>query len=316
MKKKNKIIALVTLLLVILIALVVYLYNHNVAVLNPAGTIGQHELWLIIFASLLSLIVVVPVFVLLAVISLKYRESNQKNVKYNPDFDHSRAIEAVWWIVPSAIILVLSIVTWRSSYQLNPYKTIASKKSPLSIEVVALDWKWLFIYPNQHVASVNFFEFPVNTPVSFNVTSDAPMNSFWIPQLGSQIYAMPGMSTKLNLMASKIGAYHGDSANISGIGFAGMNFIAKAATNSSYNHWMQQLEHSSKTLSLSAYNQLAKPSRNNPVAYYAHVQQGLYANIVMKYMNPNYGSNYAKYVKTYNNLPTVTKSNTSGAKQL
>jgi cytochrome o ubiquinol oxidase subunit 2 len=148
-----------------------------------------------------------------------------------------------------------------------------------------MDWKWLFIYPQQQIATVNYLQFPENTPLNFEVTSDAPMNSFWIPQLGGQIYAMPGMSTELHLMASQTGSFRGLSANISGTGFAGMDFVAKATTASAFNQWATNIRQAGNLLALARYNiSLNKPSYNNPPAYYDLGDQALYNEIVSKYM--------------------------------
>ncbi|HZP55220.1 MAG TPA: COX aromatic rich motif-containing protein, partial [Candidatus Saccharimonadales bacterium] len=206
--------------------------------------------------------------------------------RYDPHFSHSRIIESVWWGVPLVIITALAVVTWRSSHQLDPFKSLAANQKQITIQVVALNWKWLFIYPEQNIASVNLVEFPQNTPVEFNITADAPMNSFWIPQLGGQIYAMSGMTTRLNLMADRIGTYHGASANISGKGFAGMEFLAKSVSAADYNSWIKQISKTNNSLSLNNYNKLAVPSMNNPVSYYSSVENGLYEGIVNKFTNP------------------------------
>lgn len=284
--KKKYMYTFFALLAVVSVAVAIhYLLHTNIPVLEPKGIIAQKELHLIVFALLLSLIVVIPVFGLLFAFAWRYREGNH-SAKYSPQLDHSRLAETLWWSIPSAIILVLSVVAWNSSHQLDPYRPIASKNKQITIQVIALDWKWLFIYPEQHVASINFFQIPVNTPVNFELTSDAPMNSFWIPQLGSQIYAMPGMETDLHLLANQAGSYNGVSANISGSGFAGMTFVAKASSTTDFNDWMRQVKSSLNVLDVAAYNNLLEPSKNNPVKYYASAQTGLYNMAVMKYMEP------------------------------
>ena len=269
---------------VVLIAAGLYLRHANIPVLQPHGMIGQKERRLIIVACLLSLIVVLPLFVMLGLFAWRYREQNTKAV-YSPHLDNSRLAETIWWLVPSLIILVLSVITWNSSHELDPYRTIASKTAPLTIQVVALDWKWLFIYPQQNVASVNFVQLPVGTPVNFEITSDAPMNSFWIPQLGGQIYAMPGMSTQLHLIAGKAGDYNGSSANISGSGFAHMTFTARAGSMQDFNNWIVQAKQSAKQLDATGYTQLAMPGTVK-AATYSSAQPNLYDTIVMKYMMP------------------------------
>jgi cytochrome o ubiquinol oxidase subunit 2 len=296
MSKNLKAGVLVVLGLAAVAVAVIYLGSVNIPVLQPRGIVGQKERDLMYISLLLSLIVVVPVFVMLFIFSWKYREGNLKPKKYQPDWDGSRLYESVWWSIPFALIAVLAVITWSSSHDLDPFKPLSAQAPPLEVQVVALDWKWLFIYPKQSIATVNFVEFPVNTPVDFKITSDAPMNSFWIPQLGSQIYAMPGMSTQLHLMAGKAGSYNGKSANISGKGFAGMTFTAKAASNDDFQSWVKNIHSQNSDLTDEEYNQLAKPSQNNPVAYYGSVDSELYGSVIEKYMAPGTHSSHAEEV--------------------
>lgn len=265
-----------------------YLSRHPAAVLSPAGVIASKERRLLITGVLLSVIVVVPVFVMTIAIAVKYREGNheKRKVAYTPDWDHSRLFEGLWWGIPCAIILVLTIITWVSSYGLDPYRPLASRNPPLTIEVVALDWKWLFIYPGQHIATVNLAEMPVNVPVAFQITSDTVMNSFWVPRLGGQIYAMPGMNTQLHLMATQQGSFAGSSANISGQGFADMTFTAKAVSQSAFNAWVHQSQLGVLALTNAAYAKLGHPTNGYPVTTYASVANGLYNDIIMKDMTP------------------------------
>ncbi|HVV26011.1 MAG TPA: ubiquinol oxidase subunit II [Candidatus Saccharimonadales bacterium] len=286
MNKKYKVGLVGAAVVAIIAALAVYLHHHTVDVLQPAGQVGYKERQLMIFAVLLSVIVVVPVFSLTIFIAWKYREGNSRPKKYSPDWDHSRLFESIWWGIPIAIIAILSVVTWRSSHALDPYRALVSTKRPLTVQVVALDWKWLFIYPEQHVASVNLAEIPVGTPVDFQITSDTVMNSFWVPQLGGQIYAMPGMITQLNLVADKAGTYAGSSANISGSGFAGMSFHVAAGSPNNFDDWVARAQRTKRPLNSAAYNQLAKPSKYVPVSYYSSVQSNLFNYIAVKYMTP------------------------------
>jgi len=271
-------------LLAIIVAGIV-LSRSNIPILQPAGPVAQKERNLMITAFSLSMIVVIPVYLLLVWFSLKYRHTN-KSARYDPAFSHSRWLEGVWWAVPLAIISVLAVITWRSSHELDPFKPLVSNQPPLNIQVVSMRWKWLFIYPTENVATINYVNFPVNRPVNFEITSDAPMNSFWIPQLGGQIYSMTGMSTNLNLMASKLGTYRGLSANISGDGFAGMHFSVVASTQQNYQKWLAYVRDSSNKLDKPAYDKLSRPSSNNPPAYYALADSGLYSEIVSKYAEP------------------------------
>ncbi|HSX36678.1 MAG TPA: ubiquinol oxidase subunit II [Patescibacteria group bacterium] len=287
--RRNKLSAASTAIVVALLALGLYLRSRGVAVLNPAGQVAGKERTLMVEAVLLGLIVIVPVYILTVVIAWKYRENSSSGKKYSPDWDHSRWLEGFWWAVPLAIIGILSVITWRSSYALDPFKALNSNTKPLTVQVVALDWKWLFVYPEQKVASVNQVQIPVGTPVTFDITSDSVMNSFWVPRLGGQIYAMTGMSTQLHLMTGKPGTYSGSSANISGSGFAGMAFTAKAESQADFASWVSNAQKSQNKLTLDAYNQLAKPSKDNPIGTYSLSTSNLYDYIVMKYMEPGVG---------------------------
>lgn len=285
MNKKLKLSAITVVVLGVISAAVIYLRHTSVPVLEPRGIIAHQERSLLYFGLIISLIIVIPVFGLTFFIAWKYRENNTK-AKYSPDFDHSRIAETIWWVVPSILILIISVVTWNSSHSLDPFRPLASDVPPITIQVVALDWKWLFIYPEEHIASVNMVQFPVNTPVNFVITSDAPMNSFWIPQLGGQIYAMPGMSTSLHLSASQIGSFRGSSANMSGRGFADMDFVAKASSSVAFREWVNDAKQSPNRLTYDSYNQLARASTANQVAYYSSDQLGLFDTVVLKYMTP------------------------------
>lgn len=288
-KQKIRVIFLLAVLLAIIAVAGWYLHGHTVSVLQSRGPIGHRERQLMMYAALLGLLVIIPVYTMTFVIVAKYREGNQKKVKYSPEFDHHFGIEFIWWAIPCAIIAILAVITWQSSHQLDPYKPLASSQPPMTIQVVSLDWKWLFIYPQQHIATVNFVQFPEHVPVDFEITSDTVMNSFWVPQLGGQIYAMPGMSTQLHLQADQLGDYKGSSANISGKGFAGMQFIARASTENDFNQWVQHIKTMPGNLNLTTYNKLAQPSENNPASYYSSDTSGLYDTIVMKYMAPTQG---------------------------
>jgi cytochrome o ubiquinol oxidase subunit 2 len=292
MLKKVKLPLLIVLILGVIAAAVAYLRTVNIAVLNPKGTIAHQQRSLMIIASLLAVLVVVPVFAMTIIISVRYRAGNQskKKPKYTPDDDHNRLFESLWWGIPIVIILALSVVTWTSTHALDPFKPLNSPNKPLHIQVVALQWKWLFIYPDQHVASVNVVHMPVNTPVEFEVTSDAPMNSFWIPQLGGQIYGMSGMSAQLHLMASQTGSYRGSSANISGAGFADMHFQAVASSQGDFNEWVRYAQSSDSELTSASYKTLAKPSEDAPAASMRLASNDLYDTIVMKYMGHGSGT--------------------------
>jgi cytochrome o ubiquinol oxidase subunit 2 len=262
-----------------------YLHDKNFALLNPGGLIASKEKRLMAITVALGLIVIIPVYVMTFLIAWRYREGNN-NARYSPELSGSVLAETVWWGIPTAIILALSVITWQTSHSLDPHRTLVSNQKPLTIQVIALDWKWLFIYPEQHVASLNYVELPVGRPVTFDITADAPMNSFWIPQLGGQIYAMPGMATKLNLVADKAGSYEGSSANLSGEGFSGMHFAAQAEPQKDFDNWVQLTKNSPDSLTMDLYKQLAKPSENNHVTQYSDVAPNLFRAVILKYMSP------------------------------
>jgi cytochrome o ubiquinol oxidase subunit 2 len=295
--KKHKIVLYVLSLCVVITVISTLLRGHSFAVLNPAGVVARKERNLIVVALSLSLLVIVPVFVMTGYIVMKYRVGNnssknsQKPRKYEPDWDHSRLAETIWWLIPSALIAVLAVIAWNGSHDLDPFKPLASANRPITVEVVALDWKWLFIYPEQQIASVNLLEFPKNTPINMYVTADAPMNSLWIPQLSGQVYAMSGMMTQLHVMADKTGDFRGVSANISGKGFSGMHFIARSTDQASYETWLQSIRTNSNALNQSEYESLALPSENNSPASYSPVDANLYDTILKKYMSSDTGTN-------------------------
>lgn len=253
----------------------------SMPVIDTRGVVGNAQRDTLYLAVLIMLIVVIPVFVLLFFFAIRYRETNKK-AAYHPEWSSNKKLEAVWWGVPILIILVLSIVTWNTSHSLDPYRPLNSDVKPLQIQVVALQWKWLFIYPEHGIASVSELMMPVDTPVEFTITSDAPMNSFWIPQLGGQVYAMSGMSTKLHLDANKAGDYRGVSANISGEGHASMTFTAKARTSDEFTTWVSQVKRGG-TLTAENYEQLRLPSKNLGVRHYQLGDKGLYDMIVARY---------------------------------
>ncbi len=285
MPTRYKIAALIVFGVVVLTLVVIFLFARNAAILTPAGQIASQERGLLFFGVVLSLTILVPVFGLAFFIAWKYREGGR--AEYKPEAEPKGVRQIIWWVIPSLVILILATVTWNAAHQLDPHKKIVSEKEPMTIEVVALRWKWLFIYPKQNIATVNLVQFPASTPITFKLTADAPMNSFWIPQLGGQMYAMTGMKSELNLMAEKPGEYQGSAAEISGQGFAGMRFIAKATSSEDFESWVNTVKLLPDNLTSHLYNKLSDPSENNPVALYARVEDNLYDNIIMKYTMPD-----------------------------
>ncbi|CAJ3034151.1 ubiquinol oxidase subunit II [Burkholderia pseudomallei] len=251
-------------------------------VLDPKGAVGAAEKSLIATSTWAMLIVVVPVILLTLLFAWRYRASN-RNATYAPKWAHSTAIEIVIWTVPSLIILFLGILTWKTTHALDPYRPLESSVKPIDVEVVALDWKWLFVYPDLGIASVNQLAVPVGTPINFRITSDSVMNSFFIPQLGTQVYAMAGMQTRLHLIADESGDFAGISANYSGRGFSDMKFRTLATSRDAFDAWVAKVRASADRLDMTAYGQLAQPSEKQPVRYYSTVDPRLFNNIIAKY---------------------------------
>jgi cytochrome o ubiquinol oxidase subunit 2 len=267
-----------------LIAGAALLSGCNMVVMDPKGPVGMQEKDLIILATLLMLIPVVPVIFMTVWFAWRYRASNKK-ATYAPDFEHSNRIEAVVWAIPTLIIIALGAVTWISTHELDPRAPLAPHETkanvkPIEVEVVSLDWKWLFIYPEYNIATVNEMAMPVGTPVHFKLTSATVMNSFFIPQLGSQIYTMTGMETQLSLRADHPGTYDGISANYSGHGFAGMKFQALAMDDAGFKAWVAKAQASQTSLDAAAYGQIAKRDLAFKPAYYASVEPDLFHKIL------------------------------------
>ncbi len=248
-------------------------------VLDPQGPIASAQLLLMINATEIMLVVVVPVILATLGFAWWYRSSNTR-AKRSDELAYEGRIDFVVWSIPALVVILLGGVNWISSHQLDPRAPIAANVKPLEVEIVSLDWKWLFIYPDQGIAAVNLLVLPSGTPVSFRLTSATVMNSFFVPQLGSQIYTMPGMTTHLNLLADQPGEYPGISANFSGDGFADMRFIAKAVPAADFDGWVAQVRGSGPALDIPGYAALAKPSQAVPPTSYRSVEPGLFERIV------------------------------------
>jgi cytochrome o ubiquinol oxidase subunit 2 len=262
----------------------------TILLFDPKGPIGEAERFVIIAAIVLMLIVVIPVFIMAFWFPRKYRASNTEST-YMPKWSHSAKIEFFMWAVPIAIVTVLAILAWTTTHSLDPYKPVHSANKPINIEAVSLDWKWLFIYPDQNIATVNQITFPVNVPVSFKLTSDTVMTSFFIPQLGSQIYAMAGMQTRLHLLADKPGIYAGHNQQFSGRGYADMHFNANAVSHEEFESWVQKIRQSPEKLDLDRYEELAKPSVGHFVTYFSSVKPDLFKYILRK-SDPTWGKHH------------------------
>ena len=254
-------------------------------VLDPKGPIASAERLLLLNSTAIMLVVVVPVILATLGFAWWYRASNVRASRppsedTEAEEDIEGRIEFVVWSIPALIVILLSGVIWIGSHQIDPRSPIVTKAEPLRVDVVALDWKWLFIYPDQGIAAVNELVIPAGTPVNFRLTSATVMNSFFIPQLGSQIYTMGGMTTHLNLLADAPGEYPGISANFSGDGFSDMRFIAKAVQAGDFDSWVIGVRGTGSALDAAAYGALAKPSKAVPPTTYRSVEPDLFERII------------------------------------
>jgi cytochrome o ubiquinol oxidase subunit 2 len=248
-------------------------------VLDPRGPIASSQRLLLINSTAIMLVVVVPVILATLGFAWWYRSSNAR-ARRSEELAYEGRIDFVVWSIPALIVILLGGVTWIGSHQLDPRAPIAADTKPLQIDVVSLDWKWLFIYPDLGIAALNQLVIPAGTPLNFRLTSATVMNSFLVPQLGSQIYTMPGMTTHLNLLADGPGEFAGFSANFSGDGFADMHFIAKAVPADAFDAWVAQVRGSGSALDIPGYAELAKPSQAVPPTTYRSVDPKLFQRIV------------------------------------
>ncbi|GAA4719757.1 ubiquinol oxidase subunit II [Brevibacillus fulvus] len=234
-------------------------------VLDPKGPVAETQYRLIILSVILCTIVIIPVLAILIYIVWRYRDKPDNKAPYMPDWDDSKVLEIVWWGIPIVIIGILGYFTVRDTYALA--KPPVSDAKPITIQVTSLDWKWLFQYPDQNIATVNYVEIPTGVPINFQLTSDAPMNSFWIPQLGGQEYTMPGMAMQLWLQADQPGEYYGTGANFSGRDFAHMRFQVVAKPQSEFNEWVDQVKQTAPSMSKADYDKLAEPGQSEEMTF-------------------------------------------------
>jgi cytochrome o ubiquinol oxidase subunit 2 len=267
------------------LGLALLLSGCHLDILDPKGAIAASEKNLLIDATLLMLIVVIPVIIINFVFAWWYRASNTK-ATYRPNDSHSTIIEVICWTIPCIIILILAIMTWISTHRLDPYRPLSVPGKPITIQAIALEWKWLFIYPEQNIATINFMQIPENTQVKILVTSHAPMNSLEIPQLAGQIYAMAGMQTKLHLIANEKGDYDGLSTNFSGDGFSGMRFVVRVSSADDFQQWVNHAQKASQKLDWATYIKLTEPSEKDPVQYFSGLEKDLFNNVMMMFMMP------------------------------
>jgi cytochrome o ubiquinol oxidase subunit 2 len=272
----------------------ILLSGCGTVLMNPSGDVAIQQRNLIIMSTVLMLLIIVPVIVLTLVFARRYRADN-KDAVYDPDWHHSTQLEVVIWSAPLAIIIALGAITWLATHTLDPYRPLtrldASRPLPpdvkhLDIQVVALDWKWLFLYPEQGIATVNELVAPVDVPVSFKITSATVMNSFFIPALAGQVYAMAGMQTQLHAVINREGVYNGFSANYSGAGFSRMNFAFHGMSQEGFDQWVAKVKEGGEPLDRAGYLELEKPSERTPVQHFASVENGLYDAILNMCVTP------------------------------
>jgi len=255
---------------------------RNLELFNPMGSIAEQEMQLILVCTGLMLLVVIPVIILTLYFAWHYRESNKK-ATYAPNWSHSTAIEVVVWTIPCLIVVVLGVLIWKSTHALDPYRPIESDTPALRVEVVSLNWKWLFIYPDHNVATVNELVMPVDTPVAFKLTSESMMNAFFVPQLGSMVYTMPAMQTRLHLIGHTPGTYAGMSSAYSGSGFSDMKFDARVVTAADFDQWLAQSRGTAVHLDQARLAELEKPTHGAPIQRFASVDAGLFDSILRRY---------------------------------
>ncbi|MGO4722385.1 ubiquinol oxidase subunit II [Inquilinus sp. 2KB_12] len=260
----------------------------NMVVMSPSGDVAVQQRDLIVISTILMLLIIVPVIAMTLFFAWKYRQSNT-DAPYDPEWSHSTQLEFVIWAAPLVIIIALGALTWISTHTLDPYRPldridstrpVAADVKPLTVEVVALDWKWLFLYPDLGIATVNELAAPVDVPINFKITSATVMNSFFVPALAGQIYAMAGMETKLHAVINHPGEYEGFSANYSGAGFSGMHFAFHGLAAADFDAWVQKVKADGTNLSREEYLALERPSERDPVRHYGSVAPDLYPAIL------------------------------------
>lgn len=257
-------------------------------VMNPSGDIAMQQRDLILISTGLMLLIIIPVIIMTLFFAWKYRESNTE-AEYKPEWHHSTRLEVWIWSVPVVIIIILGTITWIATHRLDPYRPldridasrpITEEIKPLTVQVVSLDWKWLFIYPEYGIATVNEMAAPVDRPIKFEITSSAVMNSFFIPALAGQIYSMAGMKTQLHAVINKEGIYQGFSANYSGSGFTHMRFKFHGLPETGFDKWVADAKTSGRSLTRDQYQALERPSEREPIQHFATVDPELFEAIV------------------------------------
>lgn len=277
--------------------------------MEPAGAIASSQREHLINVTLLTMIAVLPVLVLTPFILFRYRYKRSKST-YRPDWEHSNTLEALLWGIPVLIVVALSALLWENTMKLDPYKPIASDKPATHIQVIGLDWKWVFIYPEQNIASIGEMPFPVDRPITFDLTTDTVMQSFMISALGGQIYAMPGMMTKLNLVADQTGIFEGENTQYNGAGFHQQNFKAEAMTPEKFNGWVETVRKNGIALDESTYSKLAARSTKEEIYKEFGTQDMPQDTLYFKSVTPNL---FGKVLMRYHGGQAVTQDAQPGA---
>lgn len=277
-----------------LLPLLLALSACDMVVLNPAGDVAAQQRDLLVLSTGLMLLVIVPVMVLTVLFAWRYRHNNRE-ARYEPDWHHSMRLELVIWSAPLLIIICLGALTWLGTHLLDPYrpldrlaegKEVPEDAQALHVNVVALDWKWLFIYPEHGIATVNELALPVNQPVTLRITASSVMNALYIPDLAGMIYAMPGMETRLHGVLNRVGESEGFSSNYSGAGFSGMRFKVRSLEQDDFESWLRRARSGQETLTREVYVQLAKPSEREPIRHFSTVDADLYSAILGMCVEP------------------------------
>jgi cytochrome o ubiquinol oxidase subunit II len=257
----------------------------DLGILDPKGPVGRGDSAILIDALLIMLVIAIPTILVAYWMAWRYRASNTK-ATYRPEWAYSGRIEAVVWSIPTLTIMFLGGVIWFGCYRLDPFNPLPSKTSPLEVQVVALDWKWLFIYPGENIATVNKLTIPAGKSVHFSITSASVFNTFFIPQLGSMVYAMPGMISQLYLQADQPGTFMGESAHFSGDGFSDMNFQVRSVTDQDFATWVKQIQANGPELNRASYDALARQSQNVKPYGYKAIDSSLFHEIAMGDIGP------------------------------
>ena len=276
----------------VLTPLTVALAGCERGVLDPAGPVGGAERVILFDSLAIMLAIVVPTIVCILAFAWWYRAGNRRAV-YAPQWAYSGRLELLVWSIPALVIVFLGGIAWIGSHDLDPAKPLSAHAKPLEVQVVALDWKWLFIYPEQHIASVNQLVAPVETPVHFRLTSASVMNVFFVPQLGTEIYAMYGMVTELNLQADRSGTFHGLAAQVNGDGFADMHFDTRAVSPQEFSEWVSAAQTSGPALDDGAYRQLLRQTSNVEPYTYRSIAPHLFEGIASQQLPPGEGPRVA-----------------------